>query len=76
MGLGDGRWPCHIVFPKYKKIIYSGLGNGQWPVPHFCHLKTGTFGKSAHLQVNKKWHFKRPNLRTDSKNLAKHPTKC
>ena len=21
----------------------------------------------------KKWHFKRPNLRTDSKNLAEHP---
>ena len=23
----------------------------------------------------KKWHFERPNLRTDSKNLAKHPPK-
>ena len=31
--------------------------------------------KSARFQMPKKWHFERPNLRTDSKNLAKHPPK-
>ena len=34
-----------------------------------------TFGESAGFQVTKKWQFQRPNLRTDSKNLAKQPPK-
>ena len=37
----------------------------------FWHLKTGTFAKSTRFQVPKNG----PNLRTDSKNIAKHPPK-
>ena len=36
----------------------------------------GTWKRALlHFWSAKKWHFQRPNLRTDSKNLAKHPPK-
>ena len=39
--------------------------------------ESAIFWKRAHLAFSsaKKWHFGRPNLRTDYKNLAKHPSK-
>ena len=37
-------------------------------------LKYGFFSKVP-IFKRKKWHFERPNQRTDSKNLAKHPPK-
>ena len=44
------------------------------------HRKHHNIDKSFMLQKcafssAKKWHFERPNLRTESKNLAKHPPK-
>ena len=35
----------------------------------------GVFRQKCPFSSAKKWHFERPNLRTDSKNLAKHPPK-
>ena len=39
----------------------------SWPPGHFC--------QKCPFSSAKKWHFERPNLQTDSKNLAKHPPK-
>ena len=34
-----------------------------------------SFFQKCPISSAKKWHFERPNLRTDSKNFAKHPPK-
>ena len=41
----------------------------------FLALENGHFCQKRPFSNAKKWHFERPNLRTDSKNLAKHPPK-
>ena len=42
---------------------------------HFFALENGHFWQKCPFSRAKKWHFERPNLRTESKNLAKHPPK-
>ena len=50
-----------------------GVRSKIWPleVPFFGTPKV----QKCPFSSAKKWHFERPNLRTDSKNLAKHPPK-
>ena len=40
-----------------------------------CPQKLDNFDQKCPFSSAKKWHFEHPNLRTDSKNLAKHPSK-
>ena len=50
--------------PNVYPTIFGGVSRGFWsPV-----LDLGA-------QSAKKWHFERPNLKTESKNLTKHPPK-
>ena len=42
---------------------------------HFLALENGHFCQKCPFWNAKKWHFERRNLRTESKNLAKHPPK-
>ena len=42
---------------------------------HFMALENRHFWQKCPFSSAKKWHFGRPNLRTDSKNPAKHPPK-
>ena len=42
---------------------------------HFLALENGHFRQKCPFSSAQKWHFERPNLRTESKNLAKHPPK-
>ena len=48
---------------------------GALEVPFFLALANEHFCQKCPLSRAKKWHFERPNLRTDSKNPAKHPPK-
>ena len=42
---------------------------------HFLALESGHFWQKCPFSSAKKWHFERPDLKTESKNLAKHPPK-
>ena len=67
-------------------VLYTILG-GSWrqkvvsvflfrhPKRHFLPLENGHFLQKCPFSSAKKWHFERPDLRTESKNLAKHPPK-
>ena len=45
------------------------------PKCHFLALGNRHFWRKCPFSSVKKWHFGRPNLRTDSRNPAKHPPK-
>ena len=58
----------------FAGFLESVLRFGR-PKCHFLALKNGHFWRKCPFSSAKKWHFGRPNLRTDSKNPAKHPQK-
>ena len=58
----------------FARFLNSVLNFGR-SKSHFFSLKKGHFQQKWPLLGTKKWDFERPKLRTESKNLAKHPTK-
>ena len=75
----DTRPKMEMHDPNVYPTILGGVSQGFWGLLEalgarsaiFWHLKTGTFAKSARLQVPKNG----PEPRTDPKNPAKHPPK-
>ena len=77
----DSRLKLKTLDPNVYPTIWGGVSRGFWSPfldlgarsAIFWHLKMGTLAKSARFQVSKNGTSKeRPNLRKDSKNLAKH----
>ena len=60
------------ICPKPNNILRNNIWHSK---VCFWVIKNGHFWQKCPFSIAKKWHFQRPNLRTDSKNLAKHPPK-
>ena len=56
----------------FREVLESVLRFGRAKC-HFLALQYRHFWRKCPFSNAKKWHFERPDLRTDSKNLAKHP---
>ena len=68
---------AHILGTMYERSSYydKGFIIDELMLYHIIYdLYHDPYRKCPFLSA-KKWHFERPNLRTDSKNLAKHPPK-
>ena len=65
--------PNHFggCFTRFLDSVVK-FGRSKW---NFLAFENGHFWQKCPFSSAKKWHFERPNLRTDSKNLAKHPPK-
>ena len=56
------------------KVFWSRSKIGALEVPYFA-LENGHICQKCPFSSAKKWHLECPNLRMESKNLAKHPPK-
>ena len=68
--------PCQSVHSTRPPLLKKANKHaGWWKTRTFKTLFAPTVQVPCPFSSAEKWHFERPNLRTDSENLAKHPPK-
>ena len=72
-------WTVSMQMRSQESNVECQMSNVKWKMLNVDKLKpfVGAYLRSffGHFSSDKKWEFERPNLRTESKNLVKHPPK-